>query len=95
MTGDESYHAACFTCKTCGRHIGELVFAKTTQGIYCMACHNERVARSRRHAEQRRNKSKHRDKDKDRIREKPSVSHMRENGVSYMVSIHVRLHAHA
>ncbi|KZW00267.1 RhoGAP-domain-containing protein [Exidia glandulosa HHB12029] len=51
MTGEESYHAACFTCKTCHRRIDELVFAKTSAGIYCMACHNDRVARSRRHAE--------------------------------------------
>ncbi|WWC91633.1 uncharacterized protein L201_006579 [Kwoniella dendrophila CBS 6074] len=56
MTGDESYHAHCFTCRTCKRRIEELVFAKTSQGIYCMACHNERVARSRRHAEHKRQK---------------------------------------
>lgn len=37
MTGDESYHAHCFTCRTCKRRIEELVFAKTSQGIYCMA----------------------------------------------------------
>ncbi len=36
MTGDESYHAACFTCRTCTKRIEELVFAKTSQGIYCM-----------------------------------------------------------
>ncbi|KAF8585944.1 RhoGAP-domain-containing protein [Ramaria rubella] len=80
MTGHESYHAACFTCKTCGRHIGELVFAKTTQGIYCMACHNERVARSRRH--KHRNKAHTdgtRDKDRDRLHEKHSISQLREN----------------
>ena len=100
MTGDESYHAACFTCKTCARHIGELVFAKTTQGIYCMACHNERVARSRRHAEQRRNRSKsrrdgtHRDRDKDRIREKPSNLHLSEDGVCDMFPICPLLIAH-
>jgi ribosomal protein L12E/L44/L45/RPP1/RPP2 len=56
FTGDESYHAACFTCRSCSRKIEELVFAKTSQGIYCMACHNERVARSRRHAEAKKKK---------------------------------------
>jgi DNA-directed RNA polymerase subunit RPC12/RpoP len=84
MTGDESYHAACFTCKTCGRHIGELVFAKTTQGIYCMSCHNERVARSRRHAEQRKHKQKLRDPTRDKenkLREKPSNLNLREGDV--------------
>jgi LIM domain len=85
MTGDESYHASCFTCKTCSRHIGELVFAKTTQGIYCMSCHNDRVARSRRHAEQRKNKHKpHRDGTRDnkdtkgRLREKPSTMTLKD-----------------
>jgi hypothetical protein len=27
------------------------MFAKTSHGIYCMKCHNQRVARSRRHAQ--------------------------------------------
>ncbi|CAO1614360.1 unnamed protein product [Sympodiomycopsis kandeliae] len=54
MTGDESYHASCFTCRSCNSRIEELVFAKTSQGIYCMPCHNERVARSRRHADGKR-----------------------------------------
>lgn len=54
MTGDESYHASCFVCRSCRSPISELVFAKTSQGIYCMKCHNQRVARSRRHAEKKR-----------------------------------------
>ena len=58
MTGDESYHASCFTCRSCHSKIEELVFAKTSQGIYCMKCHNERVARSRKHAEQKRAKTR-------------------------------------
>ncbi|KAH8119287.1 hypothetical protein DFH11DRAFT_436052 [Phellopilus nigrolimitatus] len=49
MTGDDSFHAECFTCRSCKNRIDELVFAKTSQGFYCMKCHNERVARSRRH----------------------------------------------
>ncbi|PVG02489.1 RhoGAP-domain-containing protein, partial [Serendipita vermifera] len=53
MTGDDSYHALCFTCRQCGKRIEELVFAKTSQGIYCMECHNERAARSRRHHEKK------------------------------------------
>ncbi|KAL4249530.1 hypothetical protein ABKN59_007206 [Abortiporus biennis] len=57
MTGEDSYHAHCFNCKVCKKRIDELVFAKTSQGIYCMDCHNERVARSRRH-QQRREKEK-------------------------------------
>ncbi|KAI0675177.1 RhoGAP-domain-containing protein [Trametes maxima] len=49
MTGDDSYHAHCFKCRVCKNRIDELVFAKTSQGIYCMSCHNERVERSKRH----------------------------------------------
>ncbi|KAH9948675.1 hypothetical protein B0H21DRAFT_777741 [Amylocystis lapponica] len=56
MTGDDSYHAHCFKCKVCKNRIDELVFAKTSQGIYCMNCHNQRVARSRRHAQRQREK---------------------------------------
>lgn len=75
MTGDESYHAHCFTCRTCKRRIEELVFAKTSQGIYCMACHNERVAKSRRHAEakrqrQARREAKEREREEEEQRQK-------------------------
>lgn len=99
--GDESYHAACFTCKSCKNRIEELVFAKTSQGIYCMvctfkvpcslnvtltrslargqSCHNERVAKSRKHAEKKRLEGKReRDKDKDRRRERDREKQLRE-----------------
>lgn len=62
MTGDDSYHAHCFNCKVCKKRIDELVFAKTSQGIYCMPCHNERVARSRRHQEKRDREKREREK---------------------------------
>jgi hypothetical protein len=51
MTGDDSYHAHCFKCRSCHNRIDELMFAKTSHGIYCMNCHHQRVARSRRHAQ--------------------------------------------
>ncbi|GAA5906914.1 uncharacterized protein JCM6883_005728 [Sporobolomyces salmoneus] len=56
VTGDESYHAECFRCRSCSNKIEELIFAKTTQGIWCMSCHNERVARTRKHAEAKRSR---------------------------------------
>jgi hypothetical protein len=58
MTGDDSYHAHCFQCKVCHNRIDELVFAKTSHGIYCMNCHNERMAKIRRHAQRKREKEK-------------------------------------
>ncbi|KAF9900719.1 hypothetical protein EC991_006939 [Linnemannia zychae] len=42
MTGEEAYHADCFRCIQCVSKIDDLVFAKTSQGIYCMKCHQER-----------------------------------------------------
>ncbi|KAK4057102.1 Rho-type gtpase-activating protein [Microbotryomycetes sp. JL221] len=45
------------TVVSCSNKIEELIFAKTTAGIWCMSCHNERVARTRKHAEAKRNKS--------------------------------------
>ncbi|KAF8070211.1 signal transducer [Lyophyllum atratum] len=53
MTGDDSYHAHCFKCKVCACRIDDLVFAKTSQGIYCMNCHNERMARIRNHVQKK------------------------------------------
>ncbi|KAI0028791.1 hypothetical protein K488DRAFT_57737 [Vararia minispora EC-137] len=77
MTGDDSYHAHCFKCKHCGNRIDELMFAKTSNGIYCMGCHHQRVARSRRHAQK-----KEREKE-ERERAYPAGAKSRENGVCY------------
>ncbi|KAL6305221.1 hypothetical protein BKA93DRAFT_237913 [Sparassis latifolia] len=68
MAGDDSYHAHCFKCKVCKNRIDELMFAKTSQGIYCMDCHSERVARSRRHAQRQREREE--EKERERAREK-------------------------
>ncbi|GAA5939549.1 uncharacterized protein JCM15063_006212 [Sporobolomyces koalae] len=65
VTGDESYHAECFRCRSCSNKIEELIFAKTTQGIWCMSCHNERVARTRKHAEAKKNRGARKEKSGD------------------------------
>ncbi|KAI0256026.1 hypothetical protein BJV78DRAFT_433609 [Lactifluus subvellereus] len=57
MTGDDSYHAHCFKCRSCHNRIDELMFAKTSHGIYCMSCHHQRVARSRRHAQKQKERT--------------------------------------
>ncbi|KAF8629116.1 hypothetical protein AX17_005702 [Amanita inopinata Kibby_2008] len=53
MAGDDSFHAHCFKCKICKNRINELTYARTSHGIYCMECHNDRVARNRRHAQKK------------------------------------------
>ncbi|WRT70298.1 uncharacterized protein IL334_007296 [Kwoniella shivajii] len=90
MTGDESYHAHCFTCRTCKRRIEELVFAKTSQGIYCMACHNERVARSRRHAEHKRQKQARKEERERERREKDKESSNEKERKREEESVHQR-----
>ncbi|KAG0302501.1 hypothetical protein BGZ98_007439, partial [Dissophora globulifera] len=54
MTGDEAYHADCFRCIQCDSKIDDLVFAKTSQGIYCMRCHQERKEAKRQREERER-----------------------------------------
>ncbi|KAF9566391.1 hypothetical protein EC968_003796 [Mortierella alpina] len=54
MTGDEAYHADCFRCVQCECKIDDLVFAKTSQGIYCMKCHKERKEAKRQKEERER-----------------------------------------
>ena len=51
--GEHSYHVHCFKCRLCEKRIDELVFAKTSRGIHCMDCQNERVERGRRHQEKK------------------------------------------
>ena len=52
IIGDDAYHADCFRCVQCESKIDDLVFAKTSQGIYCMVCHKERKE-AKRQREQR------------------------------------------
>ncbi|KAJ1920009.1 Rho-type gtpase-activating protein [Tieghemiomyces parasiticus] len=47
VTGDISYHTECFRCLICHNRIEGSCFAKTTQGIFCMACFKERKAKKR------------------------------------------------
>ncbi|MBW0466835.1 hypothetical protein O181_006550 [Austropuccinia psidii MF-1] len=75
VTGEESYHADCFRCRSCSNRIEELIFAKTSQGIYCMTCHNERVTRSRRHAEAKRNKSNSNNQSSKKDHRKDKLNH--------------------
>jgi Rho-type GTPase-activating protein 1/2 len=82
MTGDDSYHAHCFKCKVCNTRIDELVFAKTTHGIYCMNCHNERMAKMRRHAQKKAERAEREKREKERaLADSGSSSRTYVNGV--------------
>ncbi|KAG0316450.1 hypothetical protein BGZ99_006907 [Dissophora globulifera] len=59
MTGDEAYHADCFRCTLCDTKIDDLVFAKTSQGIYCMRCHQERKEAKRQREREERERMDH------------------------------------
>ncbi|KAH8173314.1 rhoGAP domain-containing protein [Sarocladium implicatum] len=45
LTGDQAFCAACFRCRNCKRKIENLRYARTSQGIFCMDCHETLMAR--------------------------------------------------
>ncbi|KAF2870854.1 hypothetical protein BDV95DRAFT_495996 [Massariosphaeria phaeospora] len=47
LTGDQAFCANCFRCRNCKRKIENLRYARTSQGIFCMACHESLMARRR------------------------------------------------
>ncbi|CAG8509180.1 3151_t:CDS:10 [Ambispora leptoticha] len=59
MTGDESFHIDCFRCRQCRKKIDDLIFAKASQGIYCMTCHNDRVSKIKRAKEKEKESNLH------------------------------------
>ena|SRR5277367_2103392 len=58
--GKEMYHEECFRCQECHTTISGTVYASTSKGVYCVNCHNERMARSRKHHEDRKRRAKER-----------------------------------
>lgn len=83
MAGDDSYHAYCFKCKVCKNRIDELVFAKTSQGIYCMSCHSERMIKIRKHTQKKAEREKaNGGSGSSKSRERDGKNHHRENGGS-------------
>ena len=58
--GKEMYHEECFRCQACHSPISGTVYANTRKGVYCVNCHAERVARSRKHHEERKRRAKDR-----------------------------------
>src|SRR5271169_10997 len=47
LTGDQAFCATCFRCRNCKRKIENLRYARTSQGIFCMDCHEKIQARRR------------------------------------------------
>ncbi|KAJ9614494.1 Rho-type gtpase-activating protein [Cladophialophora chaetospira] len=47
LTGDQAFCATCFKCRNCKRKIENLRYARTSQGIFCMDCHEALMARRR------------------------------------------------
>lgn len=66
LTGDQAFCATCFRCRNCKRKIENLRYARTSQGIFCMSCHESLMAR-------RRKKSKAVAQAKARDKESPMV----------------------
>ncbi|KAF2154235.1 RhoGAP-domain-containing protein [Myriangium duriaei CBS 260.36] len=50
LTGDQAFCAACFRCRNCKRKIENLRYARTSQGIFCMRCHESLMERRRKKA---------------------------------------------
>ncbi|ORY08220.1 hypothetical protein BCR34DRAFT_570096 [Clohesyomyces aquaticus] len=48
LTGDQAFCADCFRCRNCKTKIENLRYARTSQGIFCMRCHESLLARRRR-----------------------------------------------
>lgn len=47
LTGDQAFCANCFKCRNCKKKIENLRYARTSQGIFCMECHEALMARRR------------------------------------------------
>lgn len=47
LTGDQAYCAGCFKCRNCKQQIENLRYARTSQGMFCMECHDALMARRR------------------------------------------------
>ncbi|KPI43447.1 Beta-chimaerin [Cyphellophora attinorum] len=47
LTGDQAFCSDCFKCRNCKKKIENLRYARTSQGIFCMDCHEALMARRR------------------------------------------------
>ena len=47
LPGDQAFCASCFKCRNCKKKIENLKYARTSQGIFCMECHESLMQRRR------------------------------------------------
>jgi hypothetical protein len=47
LKGDQAFSAKCFRCRNCKKKIENLRYARTSQGIFCMPCHEGLMSRTR------------------------------------------------
>ena len=59
LTGDQAFCASCFKCRNCKKKIENLRYARTSQGIFCMECHESLMARRRKKSAKNSSRHKH------------------------------------
>ena len=60
LTGDQAFCATCFKCRNCKKKIENLKYARTSQGIFCMECHESLMQRRRKKSQRNgSNRQKH------------------------------------
>ena len=47
LTGEQAFCKRCFRCRNCKKEIDNLRYARTSQGIFCMDCHESLMQRRR------------------------------------------------
>lgn len=62
LTGDHAYCAGCFRCRNCKKRIENLRYARTSQGMFCMDCHDALMARRRKKSSKNSSRKQHLDK---------------------------------
>ncbi|ODV90652.1 hypothetical protein CANCADRAFT_31537 [Tortispora caseinolytica NRRL Y-17796] len=53
LTGSQAYCSECFVCRNCKSKIENLKYARTSQGIFCMKCHEALLRRRKRKTKQK------------------------------------------
>lgn len=50
LTDDQAFCSSCFRCRNCKKRIDDTQYARTSQGTFCMKCHQTLLARKKRAA---------------------------------------------